>query len=274
MSCDHLDKLILKRKTSLMQMRRSRVLKKLRAGDTAFSFGSCMGSSRIVEIAAMSGFDCIWVENEHCGTDWSVIEQQIQVAKIYDVDTMVRVPRGSYSDYIKAFELDAAGIIVPHITSLEDAKNVVNITRFHPIGKRCIDGGYADACYGAVSTKDYIREANKERFIIVEIEDYHVMDDLDAICALEGIDAIMVGPGDYSHSLGIPGETAHPKVVDAQKRVLEAALAHGKHAFALNGNPENIHRLIDMGYRLFHLGADTVAIRQFCQNVIQKCQPT
>ena len=89
-----------------MQMRPSKVLKKLRAGQLATCAKLNLADPRAVEIAAMCGFDCVWVGMEHIPSDWSIIENQIRAAKAYDVDTMVRVARGSYSDYIRPLEAD------------------------------------------------------------------------------------------------------------------------------------------------------------------------
>ena len=137
-----------------MHMRKSKVLKKLRAGEIATSIKINLADPRVTEIAAMCGFDCVWLDMEHVPSDWNAIENQIRSAKVYDVDTLVRVPRGSYSDYIKPLEADAAGIMVPHLMGLEDAKKVVWQTRFHPIGRRAIDGGNADGARRRVGGHD------------------------------------------------------------------------------------------------------------------------
>src|SRR4051812_43021165 len=127
-----------------MKMRESRVLNKLRAGETASCLKVNIGDGQAAEIASMAGFDCLWIDREHLAQNWSTLNSQVWAAKVHNVDVMVRVPRGSYSDYVKPLEMDATGILVPHIMSLEDAKQVVKYTRFHPQGLRAIDGGSAD----------------------------------------------------------------------------------------------------------------------------------
>jgi len=249
-------------------MRKSRVLAKLRAGQVAFIFKSNLDSSRAVEIAAMAGFDCIWTCMEHVPNDLSLIERQINATKIWDVDLMVRVARGSYSDYIRPLELDAAGIMVPHIMSLEDARNVVRMTRFHPIGRRPVDGGNADGQYCAVDFREYLKQANEQRFVCIQIEDPEPLAELDAIAALDGIDIIFFGPGDFSHGIGAPGVWDHPKLIEARKRVAEVALAHGKVAGTV-GNPDNAKDLIAMGYRFINIGADVVALGDHCRKLME-----
>ena len=103
-------------------MRPSRVLRRLRAGEVVGCVKINLADSRVSEIAAQNGIDCVWLDMEHCGNDYSVIERQILSAKCHDTDALVRVPRGSYSDYVRPLELDATGIMVPHVMNLEDAR--------------------------------------------------------------------------------------------------------------------------------------------------------
>lgn len=250
-----------------MKMRESRVLRKLRSGEVVFSFKLNLADSRPAQIAAMAGFDCLWLDMEHVPNDWSVIEAQILAAKIYDVDTLIRVPRGSYSNYIKPLELDAAGIMVPHVMNLADAKNVVRMARFHPIGRRPIDGGNADGSFCQISSSDYTKQANEQRFIILQIEDPEPLDDLDQIAALEGIDMLFFGPGDFSHSIGVPGELNHPKLVEASARIVEAATRHGKFAgtVSIGGN---FNELIELGYSFINLGSDVRGLGEYCNKLI------
>ena len=250
-----------------MKMRPSRVLKKLRAGKVVSCFNVHL-DAQVSEIASMAGFDCLWIDNEHMAQDYSNIQTHIWAAKSHDVDVMVRVPRGSYSDYIKPLELDASGIMVPHIMSVDDARKVVQMTRFHPIGRRPLDGGNADGGYTTIDYADYLPQANKERFVMVQIEDPEPLDDLDAIAALDGIDILFFGPADFSQGIGAPGEWNHPKLIDARKRVAEVAVKHGKFA-GIPGNMDNLDELVEMGYRFIAIGADVIGVGEYCRGIIK-----
>jgi 4-hydroxy-2-oxoheptanedioate aldolase len=249
-----------------MKMRLSRVLKKLRAGEVVSCFNVHF-DAQASDIAGMNGFDCLWIDREHLAQDWSTLHSHVWAAKSHDMDVMVRVPRGSYSDYIKPLELDATGIMVPHIMGLEDARQVVQMTRFHPIGRRPLDGGNADGGYAMMDYADYIRQANEQRFIIVQIEDPEPLDDLDAIAALDGIDMLFFGPADFSQGIGAPGDWNHPKLIETRKRVAEVAVKHGKFA-GTPGSIDNLDELIEMGYRFFAIGADVVGLGQYCKQLI------
>ncbi len=249
-----------------MNMRKSRVLKKLREGEVVNCFKINSSDGRVAELVALHGFDCIWLGMEHIANTWATLENQIWAAKAHDLDVMVRVSRGSYSDYIKPLELDASGIMVPHIMSLEDAKNVVRITRFHPTGRRPVDGGNADASYCNMDFKEYLNEANENRFVAVQIEDPEPLDELEAIAELNGIDMLFFGPGDFSHGIGAPGIWDHPKLIETRKRVAEIALKHGKFA-GTTCDIKSLTEFIDMGYQFICVGADYFALNEYCKRI-------
>ncbi len=253
----------------MRRMRPSRMLKKMRAGEVAFGFKHNLNDPRAVDIAAMCGFDCLWLCMEHTAVDWSALESQIYAAKVWDVDAVVRVPRGSYSDMIRPLELDAAGIMVPHCMGLDDAREIVWRTRFHPIGRRPVDGGNADGAYCSIPLADYIAQANEQRFLAIQIEDPEPLDELEEIMALDGIDMVFFGQGDFTHSIGAPGQFDHPLVVETRRRIAELANKHGKYAWA-GATTDNAQELIDMGYRILNIGADVIGLMAYCQDIMSR----
>ena len=256
-----------------MNMRPSRVLRKLRNGEVAVCIKLNLADARAAELTAMFGFDCIWADLEHIPNDWSVVEQQIWAAKSYDVDVMTRVARGSYSDYIRPLEMDSAGIMVPHIMSAADAKAVARMTRFHPIGRRALDSGNTDGAFCNIPLLDYLKQANEQRFVAIQIEDPEPLDELDEIAAVEGIDMLFFGPADFSHSIGVPGQFDHPKVAETRKRVAEVARAHGKFA-GTTGSPEKLDELADMGFTFIPIGADVTALSAHFKDLMARLEKT
>ena len=252
-----------------MKMRPSRVLKKLRDGKIATCTKMNLADPRAVQVAGLVGFDCVWLCTEHVPTTMGDIESQIMAAKLHDMDPMVRVPRGSYSDLIQPLEADAAGIMVPHCMSLADAQAIVQQTRFHPIGRRPVDGGNVDGSFCMIPFTEYIQQANEQRFVIVQIEDPEPLEELDDICQVEGIDMIFFGAGDFSHSIGVPAQMQHPEVQKARKRVAETANKYGKIA-AINCMPDGIQQMVDMGFRFIGCGADVAALGAYWKNVAEE----
>lgn len=247
-------------------LRPSRVLAKLRAGQTASCIKLNLGDARVAEMAAACGFDCIWLDMEHVPNSIEAIENQIRAAKIHDVDALIRTRRGSYSDLILPLEMDGAGIMVPHVMSAVDAKQIAWQTKFHPIGRRALDGGNADGAYCAATTEEYIAHANRERFVIIQIEDPEPLEELDNIASVEGIDMLFFGPGDFSQGIGQPGKFDDPRIADARQRIAEAAKKHGKFAGTV-GSMASLPGLVEFGYQFISVGADVVGLREYFSKI-------
>jgi 4-hydroxy-2-oxoheptanedioate aldolase len=236
-------------------MRPSRVLRRIREGKVATCLKAISSDPRIVETLAASGADAVWVCSEHTPTNYENIENQVRAAKVWDTDLIVRCPRGSYTDHIRGLEADAAGVMVPHVMGLEDAKNVVSMTKFKPLGNRACDGGNADGLYTRIPYTQYLEEANRERFIMHQIEDPEPLEELKAIAELPGVDMLFFGPGDYSTAIGIPGQIWHPEVDKVRRRVAEVARKAGKIAGTV-AVPDRFKELADMGYNFLNGGGD------------------
>lgn len=248
--------------------RKSKVLEKIRSGKKALSFKLNLSCPRVAEIAAMSGFDAIWICQEHVPTDHAVMCAQINAAKAYDCDTIVRVAKGSYSDYIRPLEADASGIMIPHLMSFEEAKEIVHTVRFQPLGLRPVDGGNADGMYGLLDFKEYIRFMNANRMVIVQIEDPEPLSELDKICQIDGIDMIFFGPGDFSHAIGHPAEFDHPEIHRVRKLIVETAHKYGK--FAGTVSLPSLEQCYEEGFDFVNCGADVLSIAARCTDIIKE----
>jgi len=258
--------------TTHWTMRPSRVLAKLRAGEWASTIKLNLADPRVAEIAARSGFDSVWLDMEHVPNDAGMVENMIRAARGFDVDAIVRVRRGSYSDHTLPLEMDATGIMVPHIMSLDDAKKVVHQTRFHPIGRRPWDGGNSDGGFCMVPAKDYIHNANTQRIVMVQIEDPEPMEELEAIAAVEGIDMLFFGPGDFSQGIGAPAQFDHPKIDEARRRIARVCRDAGKFAGTLCA-PDRVPQFVDMGYQFLGIGADVVGMTKYFASQLSLAYP-
>jgi 4-hydroxy-2-oxoheptanedioate aldolase len=250
-----------------MNMRTSRVLRKMRAGEVATCVKLNISDAVVSEIAALAGYDCVWLDGEHLPHTSEQIHNHIRASKMHDMDTLVRVERGSYSDLIHPLEMDATGIMVPHLMSLKEAKEIVYYTKFHPIGRRPLDGGYADGAYCQMPPDEYIRQANEERFVMVQIEDPEPLAELEEIAQLDGIDMLFFGPGDFSQGIGTPGKFDNPQIADTRKRVAEAARKHGKFA-GTPGGVGNFDELANEGYQFISVGADVYGLGLYFNEMV------
>ena len=253
----------------MLHMRKSRVLRQMRNGKVATCMKVNLSDPRNVELAAMCGFDCIWTCMEHVPNNFTAIEDTVRAAKCYDVDVLTRVAKGCYSDLVRPLEGDSTGIMVPHLMSYAEAKEIVYFTKFHPIGRRPLDGGNADGKYGLVDSLDYIKEANEERFVVVQIEDPEPLAELEEICALPGIDMIFFGPADFTQGMGKPCAFADPEVDRVRRLVAKTARKYGKFAGTVGG-PDNFDALVSMGYTFIATGADVVGLMNYYQDMYSK----
>lgn len=240
-------------------LRSSRILRELRAGQNPTVLKLNLIDPRIVELAGLAGASAVWLCNEHVPNDWLNLEHQVRAAKLHDLDSIVRVSKGSYSDYVKPFELDATAIMVPHVATADEARAVVDMVRCHPLGQKPLDAGNMDGLFCQVPLADYAHHCNTERLVILQIESPEALEHVEEIAAVPGFDALLFGAGDYSHRIGKLGQATAPEVVAARQRVAAAALRNGKQVMvaSLYGQRE---QLLAEGTRIFTLGADVVEL--------------
>ncbi len=250
--------------------RKSRVVGKWDQGKAAICYRVNFTDPKATEIAAAAGVDCIWVDLEHCANDWGVVNAHILAAKAFDTDVIVRISGGGgYSEYIKPLEMDATGVIVPHVNSLEMARQVVKLTKFHPLGMRPIDGGNRDRMYHLVDFEDYQKWANRERFNIIMIEEPVDEGELEQIMSLEGIDGVLFGTLDYTQAVGMTGQTEHEKIAGMKKHIL--ALAQKYHKHIIGGTTlEDYEETLQAGYDLIVVGTDVYAHAEHCREIAER----
>ena len=147
------------------------------------------------------------------------------------------------------------------------------MTRFHPLGRRPVDGGNADGFYSSLAINDYMKQANEQRFIILQIEDPEPLDDLEEIAAMEGYEMLFFGPADFSQGIGAPGDWNNPKLIETRKLVAKVANKYGKYA-ATTCNITKLNEIIDLGYKFINIGADVIGLNQYCNSLISTFNKT
>ncbi len=254
-----------------MNLRTPRLRREIANGQSPTCVKINLSDPRIIELCGLAGFSAVWICNEHVGNDWLNMENQIRAARLYDMDTIIRIEKGSYSDYIKPFEADATAIMVPHVTTADEARDIVKMTRFHPIGRRPMDGGNCDGVFCQVPVEEYIRHSNAERLLIFQIESPEALENVEEIAAVEGFDILLFGPGDFSHLIGKAGQINDPEVVAARKRVAAAARANNKMTM-MPGLLDTPDVLREEGWQIFNLGADVIGLGNYLKQCVSSFQ--
>jgi 2-keto-3-deoxy-L-rhamnonate aldolase RhmA len=240
-------------------LRNSRVLRKLRAGDyvLAGAIGR-VSDPWLTEVVGKIGFDVLWYDMEHRSFSEKTIEPVSLACRATDMDLMVRVRKGNYDSPMRALEFGATGLMVPHIKSADEARQWVQWSKFPPVGVRGLDGVGSDADHGLADPHEYLRNANEETFLVLQIEDREAVECVEEIAAVPGVDVLFVGPGDLSMSYGVPLQFNHPLLIAAMERVNAATRSAGNWWGTTSGTPEAAQQALDRGARIVVGGVDHV----------------
>jgi 4-hydroxy-2-oxoheptanedioate aldolase len=248
-------------------MYESSVLKKMRDGKPVLCTKTNFNDPGIVELIGNIGFDCIWICREHLWSNDETVANMIKSARITGMDVMVRIDKASYPSAIRYMEMGTKGIMVPHVISVQEAKNWIKNTRFYPEGRRGVDGVNADSGWMAMGLEEYLDFSNKETFLAFEIEDPEAIPNIEEIAALHSLDIVFVGIGDLSVSMGFKGDIKRKEIWEVLEKVGKITGENGIFAGAPAGSAEDAKRLIDMGYLFISNGADIIYLRNSFLNL-------
>lgn len=238
----------------------NRALERLSAGDIALGVGVRL--ARSVEIAKMmraSDFDWLFIDLEHGSLALETVSQISIAAADNGIAPIVRVPTGQWDVASRALDGGAQGIVMPHIDTVEDAREAVHHLRFPPVGHRATLGGLPHYDYQHVKAAQVAHEVNAATLIAVMIESPQGVDNAAAIASVEGVDVLFIGVNDLAEGMGLSGQLDHPQVAEAVAEIAKGAAAHGKHAgIGGIGDTDLLRRYIAMDMR-FILGGNDFA---------------
>jgi 2-keto-3-deoxy-L-rhamnonate aldolase RhmA len=207
----------------------------------------------IAEVLADSGFDWLLFDMEHSPTDLHQTGQQLLAVRGRGVAPIVRLPVHDMAWTKRVLDAGAPNLMVPNIRSAAEAREAVSWTRFAPDGLRGVAGSTRAGNY--TRYKDYMARANDEIGLVLQIESREALDDLDAICRVDGVDAVFIGPSDLAASLGHRGNAAHADVQAAIAAAIKTANAAGK-AIGILAADGNAQHYLDWGATLVGVGTD------------------
>jgi 4-hydroxy-2-oxoheptanedioate aldolase len=213
-------------------------------------------------MAAHFHYDGIWVDAEHRVWEAREVDSMIGRHHAADIDCIWRPPTKEKNALYRLLEDGAAGLMIPHVSTAEQAKSLVQATKFPPLGDRGYDGAGRDASFWFGAPKDYVAQANRETFLVVQIETQEALDNVDAIAAVPGVDVLFIGPGDLSLRLGCTPAVSDPVMMEAQNKVAAAAKKHGKAWGRPVGNADDARLIIGIGAQFVVLGSEFVALIQ------------
>ncbi len=233
-------------------------LQRIRSGQLTLGLGVHSLRGAVVPLLARAAnYDWLFIDSEH-GTITTAETEQICLASLAaGIVPIVRVCRDALDEGTRALDNGALGIVVPHVDTREQAQQIVHAFRFHPLGGRSTGGPSAQFGYRPPPALEMQATLNRELLVIPMIETPLAVENADAIAAVEGVDALLIGTNDLCLEMGIAGQIAHPDVEAAYRQVGAACHRHGK-IFAMGGvyDQDNTARYIGIGARMVLAGND------------------
>jgi 4-hydroxy-2-oxoheptanedioate aldolase len=244
----------------------------LAAGKPQIGLWSSLSSNYSVEVIAGAGFDWILLDSEHSPADLENLLTQLQAAAAYSTHPVVRVPWNDMVTIKRTLDIGAQSLLVPYISSADEARAAVSYVRYPPKGVRGVAGTTRATRFGRI--KDYARRAHEEICLLLQVETQTGLDAIEAICGIDGVDGVFIGPADLHASLGHAGEIANPKVKpvidDAIRRIRRAGKAPG----ILTPNEEDARHWLDCGALFVAVGADVGILARGAEALAAKFKRT
>ncbi|HTW76229.1 MAG TPA: aldolase/citrate lyase family protein [Thermoplasmata archaeon] len=220
------------------------------------SFGTWISSASVVAVDALRdlGFDWFMIDTEHSPVNSETLAAMVAILSRGGPTPLVRV--GDVDQYLikQALDAGAHGILAPLVNSEAQARSAVSFAKYPPQGVR----GAAAAAASRYGNQlgPYLRRANEETLVGVQIETRQALENLEAIAGVDGVDLLFVGPQDLTLSLGLVDARGDPRVREAMRQVVTACERHGKVPGTLVVNPEEKKTAVEMGFRFISLAAD------------------
>ncbi len=222
-----------------------------------------------VEIVGHAGFDFIILDLEHGPNSVQTLQNLIRAAALANVLPIVRVKEGVHSVVGEVLDIGAAGIQVPQITSAQEAREIVQLAKFSPVGSRGVCRFVRAASYSALDRFAYFQAAN-EALVIVQLEGQQAIDNLQDIVNVPGIDVIFIGPYDLSQSLGVPGQIDHPLVENKMKEIIAACQQKGVYVGTFVDTLKNARKWRTAGVRYISYSVDVGLFYEQCSSVLNR----
>ena len=227
----------------------------LKAGKAQIGFWQSLGTPITTEISAMAGFNWLLLDGEHGPIDPPIVRDLLMALKGSGSHAVVRVAEGQTALIKRMLDVGAQSILVPLIDTAEQAEAAAQAMRYPPLGIRGAGVGVVRAS-GYNTIPDYVTTANDEVCLLVQAETVTALDNLEAICAVEGVDGVFIGPGDLSVSMGLHGQIAHPDVQARIEDGIRRIRAAGKAPGILMADEKFARRYLEIGAQFVAVGSD------------------
>lgn len=224
-------------------------------------FGLWQGipDASVAEIGAGAGFDWLLIDAEHGPFDVRAVMAHLQAIEPYPVSAIVRPVEGRTALIKQLLDVGVQSLLVPMVNTAEQAQQIVQAAKYPPEGIRGLGTSMARAANWNRTT-DYLDLANDEICVIVQIETLHGLENIEKIVAVEGVDAVFIGPSDLSAAMGHLGNPGHEQVREAISKAFDIIIAAGKQAGVLAVSKELADYYVAAGARFVGVGVDAALL--------------
>lgn len=223
-------------------------------------------SPLVAEAVGHCGFDWAVLDMEHAPADMMEVIHMLQAVASTKMVPVVRVPWNDTVTIKRVLDAGATTLLVPFVQSADEARRAVAATRYPPQGVRGVAGMSRAARFGIASS--YLQHANEGIGLIVQLETPQALEQIEAIAAVEGVDALFVGPADLSAAMGHLGQLTHPAVMEQMSRAIKRAKDLGKPIGSLGGTPEVVAQYRAMGFDFVAISSDLGLLARSAQAAI------
>ncbi len=242
---------------------KNKLKEKLRNGEVTYGVSVGTPSNDIVELVSNLPFDWIWFDGEHGPLNAENLHPMIQATRGRDVTPLVRVPWNDMVHIKKALDIGAEGLIIPWVNNREQAEYAVSAAKYPPMGIRGMGARFLNIA--GQDLAEYLRTANEETFIMVQIETAEAVENLDDILTTPGVDAFLVGPNDLAASHGHVGQPTHPDMEKVVKGIMDRAKELGVPGGYASTTMDINRKRIAEGFQWITLGSDMGFLVQAAQ---------
>jgi 2-keto-3-deoxy-L-rhamnonate aldolase RhmA len=233
---------------------------------------STLASPALTEMFAQLGFDWILIDTEHSPNEPGDVVAQLQVMESLAAEPIVRP---AWNDMIlvkRLLDFGAQTLLFPYVQNAADAERAVSFTRYPPDGVRGVSGSSRAAAYGLIP--DYFTKIQKEICVIVQIETTEALAEIERIAAVDGVDAVFIGPADLAASMGHLGNTQHPEVQAAIDDGFRRLKAIGTPAGYLTNNEGEAVRRVAQGIDFVGIANDTTIVTRGARSLLSVVKGT
>lgn len=244
--------------------------KRLLAGEPQIGLWLSIANAFTTEICATAGFDWLLLDGEHTPNDLQITLSQLQAIGAYPASQAVaRPPIGDPVIIKQLLDIGVQSLLVPMVDTAEQATELVKATRYPPQGFRGVGYGTARVSRWDLRT-DYPRLANDEVCLLVQAETRTAMENLDSICAVEGVDGVFLGPSDLAAAYGHLGQPGHPDVQEVIEKGIQTILKHGKAPGILTPDETLAKRYLSLGAKFVAVGLEARVLARGVRELRQR----